>query len=77
MGLDYFVIGHAGSALEAVDVLGEELVEEAFLGEEGDEGVGDGGAEVARVELAGEDVERLRVLAEEGDIEDGLRVGEV
>lgn len=77
MGLDDLVGGHAGGALEAVDVLGEELVEEVLLGEEGDEGVGDCGAELARVELAGEDVEGLRGAAKEGDVEDGLRVGEV
>lgn len=77
MGLDDLVGGHTGSALQAVDVLSEELVEEALLGEEGDEGVGDGGAELARVELAGEDVEGLGLFAEEGDIEDGLWVGEV
>ena len=77
MGLDDPVGRHAGGALEAVDVLGEELVEEVLLREQGDEDVRDGGAELARVELAGEDVEGLRAGAEEGDVEDGLGVGEV
>ena len=77
VGLDDLVGRDAGAALEAVDVLGEEVAEEAAAGEEGDEGVGDGGVEFARVELAREDVEGFGVLAEVGDVEDGFGVGEV
>lgn len=75
--LDDPVGGDPGCALKAVDVLGEELVQEVLLREERYEGVGDGRAEAARVELAREDVEGLRVVAEEGDVEDGFGVGEV
>lgn len=77
VGLDDLVGGHTGRALEAVDILGEEHLEEAFAGEEGDEGVGDGGMEFSGVELVGEDIEGLGMAAEVGDVKDGFGVGEV
>lgn len=75
VGLDDLVCGDAGAALEAVDVLGEVHEEDALLGEEGDEGVGDGGVEFARVEFLGEVVEGLRVFAKIGNVKDGFAVG--
>ena len=77
MGLDNLVTGDAGAALEAVNVLGEELAEEALAREQGDEGVRDSGVELARVELPGEDVEGLGVFAEVRDVKDGFGVREI
>lgn len=77
MGFDNLVGRNAGAALEAVDVLREELAEETLMGEEGDEGVGDGGVEFAWVELAGQDVKGIGIFAEVGDVEDGFGVREV
>ena len=77
VGLDDEVVGDAGGALEAVDVLREELEEELLLREQADEDVRDGRVEVARVEVFGEDVEGLGILAEEDEVEDALGRGEV
>ena len=78
MRLDDAVGGDAGGALQAVDVLGEEHVQQALAGEQGEEDVRDGRAVArARVELSGEHVEGARVGAEEGEVEDGLGLGEV
>jgi hypothetical protein len=77
MGLDDLVGGHTGRALEAVNVLSKEHLEEALAGEEGYEGVGDGGMEFSGVELVGEDVEGLGMAAEVGDVKDGFGVGKV
>jgi hypothetical protein len=71
------VRGYAGASLQAVNVLGEELEEQALLREQGDEGVRDGGGELSGVQLLGQDVEWLRVLAEVGDVKDGLGVGQI
>jgi len=76
VGFDYQGRGDAGAEVQAVDVLGEVLKEEAFTGEEGEEGVREGGAVTAGVELGGEGVEGEGVGAEEGDVEDGFGVGE-
>jgi hypothetical protein len=78
VGLDDEVGRHAGGALEAVDVLGEEHAQQALAGQQGDEDVGDGRAVArARVELARERVERRRVLPEEAQVEDRLGLGQV
>ncbi len=78
MRLDDAVGRHAGGALQAVDVLREEHVQQALAGEQGEEGVRDGGAVAgARVELLGEHVEGAGVGAEEGEVEDGLGLGQV
>ncbi len=78
MRLDDAVRGDSRRALEAVDVLGEEHVQQALAGEQGEEDVRDGGAVArARVELLGEHVEGARVGAEEGEVEDGFGFREV
>ena len=77
MGFDDSVVRDAGGALEAVDVLGETLEEEAFVGDEADKGVGEGGVVFARVEFVREGVEGERVGAEEVEFEDGFRVRQV
>lgn len=77
VGLDDELVGDAGLALEAVDVLRVDLGEEALLGEERDEDVREGRLVVAGVELFGEDVEGFGVGAEVRDVEDGFGSGEV
>lgn len=73
--LDDLVRGDSGYALEAVDVLGEEHLEKALAGEEGDEGMRDGRVELSGVQFVCENVEGLGVFAEVGDVEDGFGVG--
>ena len=78
MRLDDAVGGDARGALEAVDVLREEHVQQALAREQGNEDVRGGRAVAgARVELAGEHVEGFGVLPEEGQVEDGLGLGQV
>jgi len=77
VGLDDHVARQAGLALEAVDVLGEVLEQEALVVQQPDERVRNGRAVAPRGQLAGQGVEGARVLAEEVDVEDGLGVGEV
>lgn len=61
---------NTGGALQAVNVLGEELVEEALAGQEADEDMGDGRVEFAWVEILGKHVEWLGVFLEERQAED-------
>lgn len=75
--LDDLLTGHAGYTLQAVDVLGEELEEQALVVQQLYKRVRDGRAVVARVEFLSECVEGLGVVAEEGDVEDGFCVGEL
>lgn len=64
-------------ALQAVDVLGEELEQEPLLVQQVYERVCDCRAIFAGVQLLREGVEGQRVLSEEGQLEDGLGVGQV
>lgn len=65
MSLNEEMVRDPRKAFQAVDVLGEELVEEAFLGQETDELVGDGRLVFPRVDLLGQCVEWPGVLLEE------------
>lgn len=49
VGFDDQVVGNAGLSLQTVNVLCEDLGEQALFGEEGDEDVGESGLVVARV----------------------------
>lgn len=78
MRLDDAVGRDAGGALEAVDVLREEHVQQALARQQADEAVRDGRAVArARVQLLGQRVEGLGVLLEEGQVEDGFGLGQV
>lgn len=68
------VTRHASLTLEAVNVLGEQLQEDALLVQQTDERVRDGGAILARVQFLGKSVEGQRIVAEIGNVEDGLGV---
>lgn len=77
MRLDDLVVWHARLALQAVDVLREQLEQQALLVQQRYERVCDGRPVVARVQLLRERVEGLWVVAEVGDVEDGFGVGEL
>jgi len=77
MGLDDQLVRDAGSTLQTVDVLGEQLVQQALLGQEADEDVRDGRVKVARVEVLGENIKRLRIAPKEIELEDSLGPGQV
>jgi len=75
MGFNDLVIGDAGLALETVDVLGEELEQQAFFLKQGNEGMCNCWSEFAWVHLLGKRIERLWVSAEVTDVEDSFGIG--
>ena len=77
MRLDDQLGGDAGLALQTVDILGEEVKEEALGCEQSDEDVGDGGVELSGVELLGEHVEGFGPLTKVADVKDGFGIWQV
>jgi hypothetical protein len=76
MRFDNHVIRYAGFALQAVDVLREELQQQTLLVQKRDERVCNCRSVFPRVQLLRQGVERLGVIAEVGYVEDGLGVGQ-
>lgn len=70
VGLDDQVGGDTGGALQTVNVLREELVQEALGGEEADEDMRDGRVEFAWIKVLCEHVEWLGVFLEKRQAED-------
>jgi len=77
MGLDDLVAWNARLALQAVDVLREQLQQQALFVQERDKAVCDCGSELSRIEIVGEGVEGEGILSEVGDVEHGFGVREI
>lgn len=71
------VLRHAGPALEAVDILRDEGMEEAFPRQQRDKRVRDRGFAPPRISSPGHGIERLRGVAEVRDVEGRLGIGEM
>lgn len=72
MRLDDHLAWHSCFPLQAVDILGEQLEEQALVIQQLGKGMGDRRAVATGVKLMRESVERQRVIAEVGYVEDSF-----
>jgi hypothetical protein len=77
MSLHNHVSRHSRLALQAINILREQLQQQSLFVQQLDERVRYRGPEFARIKLMRECVERFRVVSEVGDIEDGFSIGEI